>query len=587
MKTVNLWSDTNARGLPVLCLRAPYEYRDACKRVGLLAIPGRPVWKSDHDTQERLFSHWEYDADPDIAQDLIDIWADKPVDLQIDARVRQLADTRELDLNPSEMSYEKPAPKSKYPPRPYQLIGYRHAVSHSAVMIPWPMGYGKTWLPITMISNLNLHFSLIMCPKSVVYVWVREAEKHSTLPVYTLPLAKGSVRDRSRKLETAIISSRAMIERGLNDDPLARLLVIVNYDAARSGDMATALQAVRWSMIVCDESHMIKSPSSKISLFAARLAKRAHRRICMTGTPMPNSPLDIYGQYRFLDKRIYGGSFVRMRAAYAVMGGYGGHEILCFRNLPDLRRRYRRLAMPIPKGMEISLPPITHEQRDVELGPKAKRIYDQLRREFVADVQGGVVTASNALVRLVRMQQITSGYVPVESDDPEIEPQLVSVDNAKYNAMIETLEAIGDAPVVVFVRFWHDLDRVRDACAKLNRTYGELSGRRDDVHGYWRHDTDHDTIGVQVKAGGLGVDLTRARYAIFYSLNFTPGEFDQCVARLHRHGQGEHVCIYHLIASHTVDARIYDALRRKTDVIQAVLQDAREADNSASKRWPS
>jgi len=182
----------------------------------------------------------------------------------------------------------------------------------------------------------------------------------------------------------------------------------------------------------------------------------------------------------------------------------------------------------------------------------------------MAEVREGRVTAANAMVKLLRLQQLTGGWV--KTDDERYR----RLDWAKQRLLEDTLEDIGTKePVVVFCRFHADLDAVQEACASLGSTCRELSGRRDELE-CWQAG-EAQVLAVQISSGGVGVDLSRARYALYYSLSFSLGEYDQARSRVHRPGQTRPVEHIHLVAKGTVDERIMRALERRAEVIQAIL----------------
>jgi SNF2 family DNA or RNA helicase len=131
--------------------------------------------------------------------------------------------------------------------------------------------------------------------------------------------------------------------------------------------------------------------------------------------------------------------------------------------------------------------------------------------------------------------------------------------------------------VVVFCRFKHDLRAVERAADSVAWTYGELSGsRRDGLSEDGTLANHVDILGAQIRAGSLGVDLTRARYAVYYSQTFSLGDYDQSLARLNRSGQTRPVHYYHLIVEGTVDRAIYRTLARRRDDVEAVLEALRK-----------
>jgi SNF2 family DNA or RNA helicase len=201
---------------------------------------------------------------------------------------------------------------------------------------------------------------------------------------------------------------------------------------------------------------------------------------------------------------------------------------------------------------------------ECELSPEALRVYLELEKDFVAEVRDGRVTAANAMVKLLRLQQVAGGWV--KTDDG----QYRRVDSAKQNLLADTFEDIGAGePVVVFCRFHADLNAVHEAAKTAGFQSLELSGRRDELK-RWQ-EGEAQVLAVQISAGGVGVDLTRARYSIYYSLSFSLGEYDQALSRVHRPGQTRPVEHIHLVARNTVDRKIMRALEKRAEVVEAVL----------------
>jgi len=315
--------------------------------------------------------------------------------------------------------------------------------------------------------------------------------------------------------------------------------------------------------VILDEAHRIKAASGKASLFFKRLRKFAAYRLALTGTPLPHGPMDIYAQFRFLDITIFGPSFSAFRTKYAVMGGYHNKQITGFQRLDELERLMSRITFRV--GSEVlDLPPATHVTYHCDLCVEARRVYKDLEEDFVAEVRDGIVTAANALVKLTRLQQVANGVVKTDNG---IEHR---IDDAKRKLLADTLEDMGkDGPVVVFCRYHLDLDAVHEACQAVGFESLELSGRRDEL-ARWQNGAGQ-VLAVQISAGGVGVDLTRARFSVYYSLGFSLGDYDQSLARIHRPGQTRPVEHIHLVARNTVDVKIMRALERRAEIVGAIL----------------
>lgn len=427
-------------------------------------------------------------------------------------------------------------------------------------MLAMDMGTGKSKVVVDLIVNFGFTRTLIIAPKSVVNVWPNQFRTHAGRPVTVVALSTGSVAQRAKQAKEAYELA------GVQNEPL---VLVINYESAWRSAFAEFALSVEWDLVVLDESHRIKAPRGKASMFCAQLGTRAKHRLALTGTPMPHSPLDAFAQYRFLDPSVFGTSFVRFRNRYAVMGGYGGHEVVGFQNEDELNEKFYSRAYRVTKDV-LDLPPVVHTTRTCTLSATTRRLYNQLETNFWAEVESGEVTAANALTKLLRLQQVTCGFV---RDD---EGNTTQVGTEKRELLADVLEDIpADEPVVVFARFQNDLDTIREVAEAQGRRYGELSGRRNDLTANSTMPEDIDLLAVQIQAGGVGVDLTRARYVVYYSLGFSLGDYEQSLARSHRPGQERTVTYIHLLAEGTVDERVYTALKNRKEVVQDILERGR------------
>ena len=370
-----------------------------------------------------------------------------------------------------------------------------------------------------------------------------------------LGLCNGPNKKRAEKLQKMVASTDAMV-------------VCVNYESVWRGDLSKIIEKTKWSCILLDESHRIKSPGGKASRWLAKLARSQPKakRLCLTGTPMPHSPLDLYGQFRFLDPTVFGTSFSRMRSRYAVTDQMFPSKVIEYRNQDELSRLLDQNSWRVTSEEVLDLPSCVHQVLPIELRPASRKIYKQMEEEMVAQVGEGEITASNALTKLLRLQQVTSGYLTDEGV-----AHMLNGTPEKTLALEETLKDLPSGePVVVFCRFRHDLNEVAALCSKMGRGYSEVSGVTKTLEQWQRGETQ--VIGVQIQSGGAGIDLTRSAYCFYYSIGFSLGEYEQSLARLRRPGQTRMVRYYHLVAQNTVDERVYKALKERKNVVESVLE---------------
>jgi SNF2 family DNA or RNA helicase len=424
-------------------------------------------------------------------------------------------------------------------------------------MIAAVMGTGKSAMTVYLCVEEGFQVVLILCPLRVVQVWKPQFEMHSALQFLVVALddtfsnVKAKRDEAQRKINLA--KSRGV-----------PVVVVINYDSAWRTPFAEWALKQKWDLVVADEIHRCKAPGGKASRYLARLGKAARFRLGLSGTPMPHSPLDVYGYFRFIDATIFGWSFNRFRQHFAVMGGYQNHQVVAYDNLDELNRKFYSVSFACGKDV-LDLPPEMHVTLTCQLGAEARRTYGSLKRDLMAELDAGEVTAANALVKLLRLQQITGGHL--RTDDG----QDVQIDSAKMNLLHDVLEDIDpQEAVVVFCRFHKDLEAVSRVADETGRRSLELSGRKDELK-QWQAG-ESPVLAVQIDSGGVGVDLTRARYSIYYSLGFSLGSYEQSLARIHRPGQTRPVEYIHLLAQDTVDEQVMAALARRSDVVNSVLQ---------------
>ena len=214
----------------------------------------------------------------------------------------------------------------------------------------------------------------------------------------------------------------------------------------------------------------------------------------------------------------------------------------------------------------LDLPDAISVVKHVTLSPKEEKLHRELQAHLVSEIEGGTITAKNALTKLLKLQQAVCGWAT--SDGGEA----IRVGTSRETALTEILEDLGaqsGEPVVVFCRFRADLDSVHAASGKLKAESLELSGRVNQL-AEWQAGSP-PVIAVQIQAGGLGVDLTRSRYGVYYSIGYSLADYEQALARYHRPGQERKVTHIQIVAPDTVDEHIYSAIQQKRDIVEFVI----------------
>lgn len=492
--------------------------------------------------------------------------------------------------------YAEPIPGTKYKSLPHQSIGSRLIASTDAVFLAWDMGTGKTKAVIDAIVKGRMQRVLVCCPKAVVGHWGREWAKHGTDDYRILLLS----RRKGKTTEMTVKQKADLLYKSLGfPDPM---LVVVNYDAVWRSELGKLVAMTDWDLVVADESTKIKSPKGKASKFFEAFRHKARHRVALSGTPIQSSREDLFAQLRWLEPGIFGshhGAFMKTwfdlddsavkmfaggRSTYTTNDGRNLHEA-AFRTKPKADQvfhdRFHLVAHRVHRNEVLNLPEFRDQTRLVELGERARMTYDEVVGSFIADVEGGSITVGNALVELLRLQQIVSGGVRFDgTDDVEI------IDTAKRDCLIELLEELPPAePVVVFCVFHFELDLVREAAKESGRTCCELSGRVSELE-EWQagENLDRDVldakydgtvptvIAVQIQAGGMGIDLTRACYNVYLSTGFSYGLVEQSRARSNRQGQTREGIYIRIAAADSIDQHVDGILKRKAAEAASIVE---------------
>jgi SNF2 family DNA or RNA helicase len=431
------------------------------------------------------------------------------------------------------------------------------------------MGTGKTKVAIDWagISATNFHLKrvLVICPVSVLGVWDRQIKAHCPIPS-RVTILSGSTTER-----LITINKNRQHEPGTID------WFIINYEAIwRENDEYSLIdQLISWlpDLVIADESHRLKSPTARQSKAAWQIGRHSKSRLVLTGSPITKTPLDLFGQFRFLDSKIVGTSWYQFKNRYAIFGGFGKYQIKGYKNLKELVEKTRATSFRIKKEQCLDLPEKLFLDVPVTLSEEAQKIYRTMAKEMIVEIEDTEATAAIVLVKLLRLSQITSGFVK------DVEGQIRVFDDSKLRTTMDLLEDVlaNDEKVVIFTRFRKDISRLAVAAhERFKRAPLILSGsvpsdRRDSIVQEFHENPKKKIFIAQIQAGSLGIDLTPASVAIFYSLDYNYANYIQAVDRLHRIGQTRPVTYYHLMAERTIDHVVLQSLRDKGNLAEAII----------------
>ncbi len=434
----------------------------------------------------------------------------------------------------------------------YQWAAVEFILDHPEAALFLDMGLGKTISTLTAIEQLiydrfESEKVLVVAPKRVAeLVWAEEA---ASWP-HTSHLRVNKVVGTPKQREAALNAPGDIWVIGR--DNLAWLVQNFKFD---------------FDTLVLDELSSFKSHRATRTKAVAAVRGNVNRVIGLTGTPAPKSLMDLWSQFYLLDQgERLGKRIGHYRTNYFRPDKTNGHVVYSYKLLPGAAERiYGRIEdITISMGAvdHLDLPEKVVQNIEVELPPKAKRLYQELKKEFFAELApGGVVDASNAAVLANKLLQLASGAVY----DPGGHP--LEVHSAKLDPLGEALEGANGQPTLVAYWFQHERDRI----SKRFPDAVELKKPND----FKRWNGGDISVGlIHPASAGHGLNLQQGgSRLIWFGPIWDLEAYQQTNARLHRQGQKNRVTIQHLIAKGTIDTHVMKILRDKkatqADLIEA------------------
>lgn len=470
------------------------------------------------------------------------------------------------DEPPPDIDFDTVEPGYVFPVKPYihQKFGISLALKHLDTFnfhaFLWEMGTGKTLAALhtvnIMMRRNRVHRTLIVCPSSLLENWAREIETHT-------PHLKYSILWGNRNQRIRALNKPAHI-------------YLINYDyVARFEE---ALKKGNFHMIICDESTRIKTWDSDVSVALYHLGRLIRFRMAMTGTPITQSPQDAFSQFRYLSDKVFGTSIYSFRDTFCIMGGYGGYQVTGHKNLKWLREKISRHSSRFLKRDCLDLPDKVFEFIGVDMEDEQKENYTKMARQILQELQDEFgqdhrITASIVLTRMLRLSQICGGHLRA------IDGTVFEFGSAKDKALKDMLPDLTQTgKVIIWCRFIPEIHKITEMCKDHNPAviYGEvpLEKRYEIVQKFQTDPTCKVFIG-QIATAGIGLNLTAASTAIYYSYDFSLEHYLQSQDRNHRIGvTGDKVTYINFYCKKSIDEAVMKALSKKHEIADDITGDS-------------
>lgn len=438
------------------------------------------------------------------------------------------------------------------------------------------IGTGKT-LTACLIARRKMWLAkssmrvLVLCPPIVLKNWRDEWLRSSKFTESEVAYTTGPGKERAKQF----------LEH--------RRVMITNYESLLNADVYASIVAWKPEIIIADELHRLKNVSSKRTKLATKLSKMpfVRHRIGLTGTPVLNSPLDLFSQFLFLDTGLtFGDNYYVFRGTYFKDRNEG---MPSQKHFPDYRIRPGALdiiteklskkSSHVKKSECIDLPPFVRKKIYVGMSPEQKRLYFSLAKDFIAYIDGKAAVAQLALTKALRLMQIVSGFVTMEDLNGVTSTHTIA-ENPKSAALKELLENLcQSSKVLVWACFRQNYETIRRICNELSIPYTELTGEtsqadREKAVTAFQSDPNIRICIANQAAAGIGVNLVASDVSVYYSRSFSLEADTQSEGRNYRGGSSIHskVTRIDLVTEGTIDEYILERLASKEEVSATVLK---------------
>lgn len=461
----------------------------------------------------------------------------------------------------------------------HQVHGIRVAEEVPDLGLFYEQGTGKTRTMIEILrrryaKNQRLMRTVIFAPLIVCENWKAEFKLYSKINpndiVVLLDSQKKRVKDFLYHVEPDLSKAK---------------IIVTNYESCQMTDLYSLITKWKPEVLVCDESQRVKSPESKRAKLVAALADNTKHNYILTGTPILNSPMDVYMQFRVLDRgQTFGKNFFAFRAmyfedknAYMKKSNYFPKWEARADSYQALQDKIKTKALRVLKKDCLDLPPLVRQVIHVPLSKEQARMYKEMYNDYITFVeshrgQPAAIVANLAVVKATKLQQIVSGFVKDESGSIH----RIS-DVPRLTVLRELLEDIAThSKVIVWSHYKENQRMVAEVCDKLGLKYAEIHGDIKDKESQmklFRTDPECRVMVANQAAGGVGVNLVEAAYSIYYGKGFKLEDDLQSEARNYRGGSEVHekVTRIDLVTPGSIDELVNESLANKQNVSETIL----------------
>ena len=438
------------------------------------------------------------------------------------------------------------------------------------------MGCGKSKVLIDNIywlcQNRLIDTAIIVAPKGVYMNW-----KNNEIPIH---LPDDIDADIYLWKASSTKNEKKKLSEGVTKRDKFRIL-LMNVESFVTKKAPVFLESFTHRsefLLAIDESTTIKNVKAKRTKAIMKFGETAKYKRILTGSPITQSPLDLYSQCAFLSKSLLGyDSYWSFQGRFAIikqqrMGSMSFNQVVGYKNLEELTQKLKFFAHRTTKKEALDLPDKIYTTRQVDLTSTQIDQYISMKKTSVIYLEdGNMVSAPEVMTRLLRLQQLLCGYLV--NDDGET----IELANNRIKVMMEVIEEM-DGKVIIWSRFRYDIKKIKNELAKAYGSgsvvtyYGDTSQEDRDsaIHNFQTNPETRFFVS-NAQTGGRGITLTAASNVIYYSNDFNLESRKQSEDRCHRIGQHKPVLYVDLVCPNTVDVHIVKSLLQKDKIANKTL----------------
>ena len=465
--------------------------------------------------------------------------------------------------------------KFKMKPYAHQMTALEKSWNRECYAYFMEMGTGKTKVLIDNMSMLydkgKIDGALIIAPKGVVKTWY-EQELPAHLPDHidnvSILWQSNITKKQQEKLDSVLKTGEDLHILVMNVEALS---------TTKGVEFALKFINCHNTMMAIDESTTIKNPGAKRTKNIIKLGEKAKYRRIMTGSPVTKNPLDLYSQCEFLDPYLLDfTSYYAFRNRYAEMKtlhvrGRSIQVVKKFVNLGELSETLKNFSYRVLKEDCLDLPPKNWIKRYITLTPDQFKVYDQMKRQAVAHLNGKASSTMTVLTQLMRLQQITCGHFVANDGSTQ------DIKSNRINELMDVLSEI-EGKVIIWGHWQKDIKNIIKAIVdeygpgSVVDYYGltPQDERQENIREFQNNPECRFIVGTP-QTGGYGITLTQANTVVYFSNGYELEKRLQSEDRAHRIGQKKSVTYVDLICEDTVDEKIVKALKDKINIASEVL----------------